>query len=87
MVGSAKFEFATSASQTQNHTKLDHDPSEIRKCPNLSFTDNNFKGKQRIKFVTIENYVKAGKIAAEVREMVRVKDWVRKNRFMIFVRK
>jgi hypothetical protein len=44
-VGPAKFEFATSASQTQNHTKLDHDPSEIRKRPNLSFTDNNFKGR------------------------------------------
>jgi hypothetical protein len=26
LMGSAKFEFATSASQTQNHTKLDHDP-------------------------------------------------------------
>ena len=79
MVGSAKFEFATSASQTQNHTKLDHDPSEIRKCPNLSFTDNNFKGKRRIKSVTIENYVKAGKIAAEVREMIRIKDLVGKT--------
>ena len=36
--------------------------------------------------MTIENYVKAGKIAAEVREMVRVKDWVGKQ-FMIFVKK
>jgi hypothetical protein len=29
-VGSAKFEFATSASQTQNHTKLDHDPRKTK---------------------------------------------------------
>ena len=68
MVGSAKFEFATSASQTQNHTKLDHDPSEIRKCPNLSFTDTNYSNLftytcqideiynnfQKVKFIMIE---------------------------------
>ena len=83
MVGSAKFEFATSASQTQNHTKLDHDPSEIRKCPNLSFTDNNFKGRQGIKHVLNEDYVKAGKIAAEVREIVRIKDWIGKTVYEI----
>ena len=83
MVGSAKFEFATSASQTQNHTKLDHDPSKTRKSPNLSFTDNHFKGKIRIEIVQAEQYVKAGKIAAEVREMVRVKDWIGKSVFEI----
>ena len=33
--------------------------------------------------MTIENYVKAGKIAAEVREMVRVKDWVGKTVYEI----
>ena len=83
MVGSAKFEFATSASQTQNHTKLDHDPSKTRKSPNLSFTDNHFKGKFRIDVVQTEQYIKAGKIAAEVREMVRVKDWIGKTVFEI----
>lgn len=39
MVGSARFERATSASQTQNHTKLDHDPNKSNEQPNLSFTD------------------------------------------------
>ena len=82
-MGSAKFEFATSASQTQNHTKLDHDPSKTRKLPNLSFTDNHFKGKFRIDIVQAEQYIKAGKIAAEVREMVRVKDWIGKTVFEI----
>ena len=33
--------------------------------------------------MTIENYVKAGKIAAEVREMVRVKDWIGKTVYEI----
>ena len=33
--------------------------------------------------MTIENYVKTGKIAAEVREMVRVKDWVGKTVYEI----
>lgn len=39
MVGSERFEHSTSASQTQNHTKLDHDPSMPQKLPNLSLTD------------------------------------------------
>ena len=82
-MGPAKFEFATSASQTQNHTKLDHDPSKTRKSPNLSFTDNHFKGKFRIEIVQTEQYIKAGKIAAEVREMVRIKDWIGKTVFEI----
>ena len=82
-MGSAKFEFATSASQTQNHTKLDHDPSKTRKSPNLSFTDNHFKGKFKIDIVQTEQYIKAGKIAAEVREMVRIKDWIGKTVFEI----
>ena len=82
-MGPAKFEFATSASQTQNHTKLDHDPSKTRKSPNLSFTDNHFKGKSRIELVQTEQYIKAGKIAAEVREMVRVKDWIGKTVFEV----
>jgi methionyl aminopeptidase len=50
-----------------------------RKLPNLSFTDNHFKGSQRSKNVQIEAYIKAGKIASEVRERVRVKDWVGKT--------
>ena len=33
--------------------------------------------------MTIENYIKTGKIAAEVREMVRVKDWVGKSVYEI----
>jgi len=33
--------------------------------------------------VQIEQYIKAGKIAAEVREMVRVKDWIGKTVFEI----
>ncbi len=82
-MGPAKFEFATSASQTQNHTKLDHDPSKSQKLPNLSFTDNHFKGSQGIKTVQIEKYVKAGKIAAKVREIVRKKDWIGKTVFDI----
>jgi len=51
--------------------------------PNLSFTDNHFKGTQKIKNVQIEDYIKAGKIAAEVREIVRVKDWVGKTVYEI----
>ena len=46
-MGAARFERATSASQTQNHTKLDHDPSKTQESPNLSFTDNHFKGTQK----------------------------------------
>ena len=49
VVGSARFERAISASQTQNHTKLDHDPNELQKIPNLSFTDNHFKGNSKNK--------------------------------------
>jgi methionine aminopeptidase, type II (EC 3.4.11.18) len=45
--------------------------------------DNNFKGSQRIKNVPIEDYIKAGKIAAEVREIVRVKDWIGKTVYEI----
>ena len=33
--------------------------------------------------MNIEDYVKAGKIASEVREMVRVKDWVGKTVYEI----
>ena len=35
-MGAARFERATSASQTQNHTKLDHAPSEQKQLPNLN---------------------------------------------------
>ena len=35
-MGVARFERAISASQTQNHTKLDHTPSEQNNYPNLS---------------------------------------------------
>lgn len=83
MVGLGKFEFPTSASQTQNHTKLDHNPNKSIKSPNLSFTDNHFKGNPRIEIVQTEQYIKAGKIASEVREKVRVKDWVGKSVYEI----
>ncbi len=83
MVGLGKFEFPTSASQTQNHTKLDHNPNKLKESPNLSFTGNHFKGKITIEIVQTEQYIKAGKIASEVREMVRVKDWVGKSVFEI----
>ena len=83
LVGLGKFEFPTSASQTQNHTKLDHNPNKTRKSPNLSLTDNHFKGKIAIKIVQTQQYIKAGKIAAEVREMVRVKDWIGKTVFEV----
>lgn len=46
-------------------------------------TDNHFKGTQKIKIVQTEDYLKAGKIAAEVREMVRGKDWVGKSVYEI----
>ena len=42
-------------------------------------SDNHFKGRQRINNMAIEEYIKAGKIASEVREMVRGKDWVGKS--------
>ena len=41
-MGAARFERATSASQTQNHTKLDHTPSEQNNYPNLSVLDYDF---------------------------------------------
>ena len=83
-MGSARFERATSASQTQNHTKLDHDPSNPPKSPNLSLTDNDFKGIQKkTKSLQIEDYIKAGKIAAEVRENVRGKNWIGKTVYEI----
>ena len=48
-MGVARFERAISASQTQNHTKLDHTPSEQNNCPNLSVIDyydfNNIQNK------------------------------------------
>lgn len=83
MVGLGKFEFPTSASQTQNHTKLDHNPNKSKELPKFSFTDNHFKGKITIEIVQTEQYIKAGKIAAEVREIVRVKDWIGKSVFEI----
>ena len=36
-----------------------------------------------MKIVPNEDYVKAGKIAAEVRERVRVKDWIGKTVYEI----
>ena len=41
-MGVARFERAISASQTQNHTKLDHTPSEQNNYPNLSVLDYDF---------------------------------------------
>ena len=38
-----------------------------------------FKKKEKSNPMQIDDYIKAGKIAAEVREMVRVKDWVGKT--------
>jgi methionyl aminopeptidase len=52
--------------------------------PNLSLTDNHFKGSQKNKkAMQIIDYIKAGKIAAEVREMVRVKNWVGRSVYEI----
>lgn len=83
-MGSARFERATSASQTQNHTKLDHDPSKSSKSPNLSLTDNDFKGTLRnTELLQVDDYIKAGRIAAEVRERAREKNWVGKTVFEI----
>ena len=42
-----------------------------------------FKGTQKIRNVQIEDYIKAGKIAAEVREKVRAKNWVGKTVYEI----
>jgi methionyl aminopeptidase len=47
-------------------------------------TDNHFKGSQKNKkAMQIIDYIKAGKIAAEVREMVRVKNWVGRSVYEI----
>ena len=47
-------------------------------------TDNHFKGIQKNKKVLqLDDYIKAGKIAAEVREMIREKDWVGKTVYEI----
>ena len=47
-------------------------------------SDNHFKGKQKNKKVMqIDDYLKAGKIAAEVREMVRVKNLAGKSVYEI----
>jgi len=44
-------------------------------------TGNHFKGKSKKETMQIEDYVKAGKIASEVREIVRAKDWIGKTVF------
>lgn len=47
-------------------------------------TDNHFKGSQKNrKSLQSEDYIKAGKIAAEVREMAREKNWVGKTVYEI----
>ncbi len=47
-------------------------------------TDNDFKGtKKNTQSLQLENYIKAGKIAAEVREMARGKNWVGKTVYEI----
>lgn len=47
-------------------------------------TDNDFKGRQKKrKALQTDDYIKAGKIAAEVREMARKKDWVGKTVYEI----
>jgi methionyl aminopeptidase len=47
-------------------------------------TDNHFKGIQKNRdALQLDDYIKAGKIAAEVREMVRKKDWVGKTVYEI----
>ena len=47
-------------------------------------TDNDFKGIQKnTKSLQLEDYIKAGKIAAEVREMVREKNWIGKTVYEI----
>jgi methionyl aminopeptidase len=47
-------------------------------------TDNHFKGSQKNKkAMQVIDYIKAGKIAAEVREMVRVKNWVGRSVYEI----
>jgi methionyl aminopeptidase len=52
--------------------------------PNLSLTDNHFKGIQKNReALQLDDYTKAGKIAAEVREMVRKRNWVGKTVYEI----
>jgi methionyl aminopeptidase len=52
--------------------------------PNLSLTDNHFKGSQKNKkAMQMIDYIKAGKIAAEVREMVRIKNWAGRSVYEI----
>jgi methionyl aminopeptidase len=47
-------------------------------------TDNDFKGTKKNKqSLQLEDYIKAGKIAAEVREMARGKNWVGKTVYEI----
>lgn len=47
-------------------------------------TDNHFKGIQKNRdALQLDDYIKAGKIAAEVRERVRKKDWVGKTVYEI----
>jgi len=47
-------------------------------------TDNDFKGMQENKkLLQLEEYIKAGKIAAEVREMIREKNWIGKTVYEI----
>lgn len=77
-MGLTGFEPATSSAQGSNHTKLDHNPFRFHiDIPNLSFTyDTILNNNKNIKTVQLEDYVKAGKVAAEVRENVRKKNWV-----------
>ena len=47
-------------------------------------TDNDFKGMQKnTKSLQLEDYIKAGKIAAEVRETVRERNWIGKTVYEI----
>ncbi len=47
-------------------------------------TDNDFKGLQKnTKLLQLEDYIKAGEIAAEVRENVRKKNWIGKTVYEI----
>ena len=77
-MGLTGFEPATSGTQSPNHTKLDYNPFEFHiSIPNLSFTDDTIlNNNQFSKWVQEEDYIKAGKIAAEVRENVRKKNWI-----------
>jgi len=47
-------------------------------------TDNDFKGTEmNVQSLQLEDYIKAGKIAAEVREMARGKNWIGKTVYEI----